>query len=171
MICFQYRFLSLKYDFTPFSLGQESAQKFLLVVAAISVPWMLLAKPFLEHRHHKQEYEKFSNESHHGPSSVHPRKYDFTEEMVHQIIHTIEVWIFDYFFLWQYCPSDRFSFQQNQSIFYPIVHSIHYNYFSLFGSLFLAPSPTLLHIYGFGRYPLLILNCQQCSGRKQWSQL
>jgi V-type H+-transporting ATPase subunit a len=63
-------------------LGQHALQYLLIILAMISVPWMLLTKPFLLR---KQEKEK--------PGSVlmdDNGKFDFVEVVILQGIHTIE---------------------------------------------------------------------------------
>ncbi|XAR72783.1 hypothetical protein NMG60_11019541 [Bertholletia excelsa] len=80
--------------------GQKTAQLVLLLLALVSVPWMLLPKPFLlkiqhQNRHHGQSYTPLqdtedtlqlgaTNDSH-----AH-EEFEFSEVFVHQLIHTIE---------------------------------------------------------------------------------
>ncbi|XP_075511255.1 V-type proton ATPase subunit a3-like isoform X1 [Primulina tabacum] len=79
--------------------GQKTAQLVLLLLALVSVPWMLFPKPFLlkrEHnRHHGESYaplpgtdESLQPEANHN-SHVH-EEFEFSEVFVHQLIHTIE---------------------------------------------------------------------------------
>ncbi|KAL6545993.1 V-type proton ATPase subunit a3 [Orobanche gracilis] len=79
--------------------GQKMAQIMLLLSALVSVPWMLLPKPFLlkmQHtRHHGESYEPLpdteeslssgANHDSHGHE-----EFEFSEIFVHQLIHTIE---------------------------------------------------------------------------------
>jgi len=96
-------------DFEMFP-NQQSIQQGLLAIAAISVPWMLLAKPLLlKHKHskparayvHHSTNDDLGPGAHMDPETHLPEKqashahgghaeFDFVEEMVHQIIHTIE---------------------------------------------------------------------------------
>ena len=81
--------------------GQRGFQSFLVLVAVICVPWMLLAKPLLIRRAHKQKLassvsriglaeeanqDEDDNTSHHGTGG----EFDFTEIIILQGIHTIE---------------------------------------------------------------------------------
>ncbi|KAL8250581.1 hypothetical protein R6Q59_034274 [Mikania micrantha] len=82
-------------------LGQKYFQLLLLFLALISVPWMLIPKPFLlkkqhEERHQGESYEPLGNlddnlgpeltDGSHGRHEV----FEFSEVVVHQLIHTIE---------------------------------------------------------------------------------
>jgi V-type H+-transporting ATPase subunit a len=97
---------------------QEIVQLILLAMALLAVPWMLLVKPlWLRHKHKKQtEYATIhADEDHdqigeeeeeeeeeeggtrggsrggdHGGHGEAEEEFDFGEEMVHQVIHTIE---------------------------------------------------------------------------------
>ncbi|RUP48507.1 V-type ATPase, V0 complex, 116kDa subunit family [Jimgerdemannia flammicorona] len=90
--------------------GQGPVQAFLLFVAAVCVPWMLLMKPYLL----KKEHEKAKSEGYHvateGAARVsyeedegdaaggavvaeamdEEEEFDFSEIMIHQTIHCIE---------------------------------------------------------------------------------
>ncbi|KAG8643957.1 hypothetical protein MANES_11G087300v8 [Manihot esculenta] len=80
--------------------GQKIAQQVLLLLALVSVPWMLLPKPLLlkkqhQDRHQGQSYtplqtteESLQVEVNHG-SNGH-EEFEFSEVFVHQLIHTIE---------------------------------------------------------------------------------
>ncbi|XP_073148737.1 V-type proton ATPase subunit a3-like [Henckelia pumila] len=79
--------------------GQKTVQLVLLLLALVSVPWMLFPKPFLlkrEHnRHHGESYaplpgtdESLQSEANHN-SHGHD-EFEFSEVFVHQLIHTIE---------------------------------------------------------------------------------
>jgi len=79
--------------------GQAGLQAFLVVMAVISVPWMLLPKPLLLRRNNK--YHKLTDEEHESDSHAevgqvaghvvgHGGEFDFSEVFMHQIIHTIE---------------------------------------------------------------------------------
>ncbi|KAL3621279.1 V-type proton ATPase subunit a3 [Castilleja foliolosa] len=79
--------------------GQKMTQIVLLLLALVSVPWMLLPKPFLlkmqHNRHHGESYEALpdseeslssgANHDSHGHE-----EFEFSEVFVHQLIHTIE---------------------------------------------------------------------------------
>ncbi|KAL5129941.1 V-type proton ATPase subunit a3 [Glycine soja] len=97
-----YMFLSPTDDLGENQLfaGQKNLQLVLLLLAAISVPWMLLPKPFIlkkqhEARHGVESYEPLqstdeslqveSNHDSHGHE-----EFEFSEVFVHQLIHTIE---------------------------------------------------------------------------------
>ncbi|ONK72717.1 uncharacterized protein A4U43_C04F22400 [Asparagus officinalis] len=79
---------------------QKLLQLVLLLLAFISVPWMLLPKPFLlkkqhQERHHGQSYAPLQStdvdvleEQNHG--SHDDEEFEFSEVFVHQLIHTIE---------------------------------------------------------------------------------
>eukprot|EP01138_Halocafeteria_seosinensis_P001467 gb/GECG01001503.1/.p1 GENE.gb/GECG01001503.1/~~gb/GECG01001503.1/.p1 ORF type:complete len:622 (+),score=66.39 gb/GECG01001503.1/:1-1866(+) len=104
---------------TPLYSGQSGVHMYLLLIAFICVPWMLLVKPFFEWRHHKQSKQSRSmtehgqehdsgfghvplngeTESVEGESVSMPEKTGGHEEeeefscgdtMVHQAIETIE---------------------------------------------------------------------------------
>ncbi|KAI4300056.1 hypothetical protein L6164_033474 [Bauhinia variegata] len=81
-------------------VGQKTLQLVLLVLALVSVPWMLIPKPFLlkkqhEDRHRGESYAPLqsteeslqleSNRDSHGHE-----EFEFSEVFVHQLIHTIE---------------------------------------------------------------------------------
>ncbi|KAG9441792.1 hypothetical protein H6P81_017646 [Aristolochia fimbriata] len=98
-----YMFLSPTDDLGENQLfvGQKTLQLVLLLLALISVPWMLLPKPLLmkkqyEERHRGQAYtmlqgadsESYDMEQEHG-SHGH-EEFVFSEIFVHQLIHTIE---------------------------------------------------------------------------------
>ncbi|KAK4429319.1 V-type proton ATPase subunit a2 [Sesamum alatum] len=82
-------------------MGQKFLQIVLLLAALVAVPWMLFPKPFLlkkqhEERHRGQSYARldstddnsFELEEHKG-SHGH-EEFEFSEVLVHQLIHTIE---------------------------------------------------------------------------------
>lgn len=75
--------------------GQRTVQMFLMFLAVIAVPWMLLPKPLiLRSRHNRrkqymrlrdeEDASRDDDEVHHGGG------FDFGEVFVHQMIHTIE---------------------------------------------------------------------------------
>ncbi|KAI8916015.1 V-type ATPase, V0 complex, 116kDa subunit family [Gorgonomyces haynaldii] len=79
--------------------GQGGVQVFLLLVAFIAIPWMLLAKPYILYQEHlktvgagyaptntqgEQEHNEEVDEHGHG------HEFDFSEIFIHQMIHTIE---------------------------------------------------------------------------------
>ncbi|KAE8698673.1 V-type proton ATPase subunit a3 [Hibiscus syriacus] len=82
--------------------GQKTAQIVLLLLALVSVPWMLLPKPFLlkkqhENRHQGQSYaplestdETLLSEANHDSHGHDHEEFEFGEVFVHQLIHTIE---------------------------------------------------------------------------------
>ncbi|WVZ02515.1 hypothetical protein V8G54_023321 [Vigna mungo] len=97
-----YMFLSPADDLGENQLfvGQKNLQLVLLLLAFISVPWMLLPKPFIlkkqhEARHGAESYTPLestdeslqadSNHDSHGHE-----EFEFSEVFVHQLIHTIE---------------------------------------------------------------------------------
>ncbi|KAL8556160.1 hypothetical protein ACS0TY_003812 [Phlomoides rotata] len=80
--------------------GQKTTQLALLLLALVSVPWMLLPKPFLlkmQHdRRHGESYaplpdtdESLQSGANHDDSHGH-EEFEFSEIFVHQLIHTIE---------------------------------------------------------------------------------
>lgn len=80
--------------------GQKTAQLVLLLLAFVSVPWMLLPKPFIlkmqhQDRHRGQSYEPLqSTDESLQPDTNHDshghEEFEFSEVFVHQMIHTIE---------------------------------------------------------------------------------
>lgn len=80
--------------------GQKTAQLVLLLLAFVSVPWMLLPKPFIlkmqhQARHQGQSYEPLqSTDESLQPETNHDshghEEFEFSEVFVHQMIHTIE---------------------------------------------------------------------------------
>eukprot|EP00842_Homolaphlyctis_polyrhiza_P000845 jgi/Hompol1/1761/HPOL_000017-RA len=121
-----YMFLSPGYVAMPLFPGQGGLQVFLLLLAFVTVPWMLLAKPYFLYREHQNTIGAGYNQTSHadavhvsieagsagqtGPSSDvqplvssedddegghgghggHGGSFDFSEVMIHQMIHTIE---------------------------------------------------------------------------------
>ncbi|KAH6780089.1 vacuolar proton ATPase A3 [Perilla frutescens var. hirtella] len=80
--------------------GQKTVQLVLLLLALVSVPWMLLPKPFLLKRQHDRHQgdsyaplpdteESLQSGANHGDSHGHA-EFEFSEVFVHQLIHTIE---------------------------------------------------------------------------------
>ncbi|KAJ8450916.1 hypothetical protein Cgig2_032541 [Carnegiea gigantea] len=97
-----YMFLSPTDDLGENQLfpGQKTAQLVLLLLALVSVPWMLLPKPFIlkaqhENRHQGESYvplqveESLQAEANHDSHDGH-EEFEFGEVLVHQLIHTIE---------------------------------------------------------------------------------
>lgn len=81
--------------------GQKGLQTALLIMALVSIPIMLLIKPLmLRHYHNESQHHRLveHDEEHHAPSSSHGggghdghgEEFDFSEIMIHQVIHTIE---------------------------------------------------------------------------------
>ncbi|KAH7575015.1 hypothetical protein JRO89_XS02G0035600 [Xanthoceras sorbifolium] len=80
--------------------GQKTAQLVLLLLAFVSVPWMLIPKPFIlkkqhQDRHQGESYtllqstdDSLQSETNHD-SHGH-EEFEFSEVFVHQLIHTIE---------------------------------------------------------------------------------
>ncbi|XP_010918985.1 V-type proton ATPase subunit a3 isoform X2 [Elaeis guineensis] len=99
-----YMFLSPTDDLGENQLfpGQKTLQLVLLLLALISVPWMLFPKPILlkkqhQERHQGQSYTMLQSteemlELDHGHSSHGHgnEEFEFSEVFVHQLIHTIE---------------------------------------------------------------------------------
>ncbi|KAH0465643.1 hypothetical protein IEQ34_005746 [Dendrobium chrysotoxum] len=97
-----YMFLSPTDDLGENQLfpGQKTLQLVLLLLAFISVPWMLLPKPFLlkkqyEQRHQGQAYARLQTTDNgsleeQDHDSHHHGEFEFSEVFVHQLIHTIE---------------------------------------------------------------------------------
>ncbi|XP_034375016.1 V-type proton ATPase 116 kDa subunit a 4 [Arvicanthis niloticus] len=87
---------------------QQEVQTFLVIIALVSVPWMLLIKPFvLRAKHQKSQLQSFTihedamEGDHSGPSAKktagahglkdgHEEEFNFGDIFVHQAIHTIE---------------------------------------------------------------------------------
>jgi len=67
--------------------GQTGVQIFLLVIALIAVPIMLLPKPFILKHRAKQRNRGFRPLEGH---EVEEEEFDFGEIFIHQVIHTIE---------------------------------------------------------------------------------
>ncbi|GJN30902.1 hypothetical protein PR202_gb19247 [Eleusine coracana subsp. coracana] len=100
-----YMFLSPTDDLGENQLfsGQKTVQLVLLLLALVSVPWMLIPKPLLLKKQHEQRHQghqytmlQGADESvgaelgeHHGDSNDH-EEFEFSEVFVHQLIHTIE---------------------------------------------------------------------------------
>eukprot|EP00026_Physarum_polycephalum_P002686 Phypoly_transcript_02694.p1 GENE.Phypoly_transcript_02694~~Phypoly_transcript_02694.p1 ORF type:complete len:828 (+),score=115.76 Phypoly_transcript_02694:179-2662(+) len=81
--------------------NQHLVQILLTIVALICIPVMLLVKPFLlKHYHQKGTHQRLDvqeeegslipHEGGHGGHGGHGEEFEFTEVMIHQIIHTIE---------------------------------------------------------------------------------
>ncbi|KAI3733252.1 hypothetical protein L1987_64472 [Smallanthus sonchifolius] len=98
-----YMFLSPTDDLGENQLfwGQKYLQILLLLLALVAVPWMLMPKPLLlkkqhEERHQGQAYaplhnldENFESDFSDKPHGEH-EEFEFSEVLVHQLIHTIE---------------------------------------------------------------------------------
>uniref|UniRef100_A0A0D9YCB6 V-type proton ATPase subunit a n=1 Tax=Oryza glumipatula TaxID=40148 RepID=A0A0D9YCB6_9ORYZ len=99
-----YMFLSPTDDLGENELfpGQKLVQLVLLLLALVSVPWMLIPKPFFlkkqhEQRHQGQQYtmlqatdESVTELEEHQDDPHHHEEFEFSEVFVHQLIHTIE---------------------------------------------------------------------------------
>ncbi|KAL2927239.1 V-type proton ATPase subunit a2 [Bienertia sinuspersici] len=77
--------------------GQKTAQMVLLLLALVSVPCMLLPKPFIlksqhQSRHQGDSYEPLQAEESLQVEATHGEheEFEFSEVLVHQLIHTIE---------------------------------------------------------------------------------
>ncbi|KAK2665404.1 hypothetical protein Ddye_003978 [Dipteronia dyeriana] len=82
--------------------GQKTAQLVLLLLALVSVPWMLFPKPFLlkkqhENRHQGESYallqstdDSLQSDTTHDSHGHGHEEFEFSEVFVHQLIHTIE---------------------------------------------------------------------------------
>jgi len=73
--------------------GQLYVQSVLIIIALVSIPWMLLTKPLYLKRQHKlrmQRPESPHDDDDHGDSHGEGGEFDFGEIMVKQGIHTIE---------------------------------------------------------------------------------
>jgi len=70
--------------------GQLYVQWLLMFLAAISVPWMLVFKPYLLRREHNRGYRALPESAHHDEEEEEEEEFDFGEIFIHQIIHTIE---------------------------------------------------------------------------------
>uniref|UniRef100_A0ACD5WNC7 Uncharacterized protein n=2 Tax=Avena sativa TaxID=4498 RepID=A0ACD5WNC7_AVESA len=99
-----YMFLSPTDDIGENQLfpGQKIVQPVLLLLALVSVPWMLIPKPFIlkkqhEQRHQGQHYtmlqateESVVQLGGHPENQHHHEEFEFSEVFIHQLIHTIE---------------------------------------------------------------------------------
>ncbi|KAG0330687.1 H(+)-transporting V0 sector ATPase subunit a [Podila horticola] len=90
--------------------GQGFVQGLLVLIAFICIPWMLFLKPYyLKHEHNKaramgyhqpsENYVRISTDSNHegeaggavvAEDSGHEEEFEFSEELIHQVIHTID---------------------------------------------------------------------------------
>jgi V-type H+-transporting ATPase subunit a len=99
-----YMFLSPTDDIGENQLfpGQKIVQPVLLLLALVSVPWMMIPKPFIlkkqhEQRHQGQHYtmlqateESVVQLGGHPENQHHHEEFEFSEVFIHQLIHTIE---------------------------------------------------------------------------------
>uniref|UniRef100_A0A4W2EM57 V-type proton ATPase subunit a n=1 Tax=Bos indicus x Bos taurus TaxID=30522 RepID=A0A4W2EM57_BOBOX len=93
----------------PLYQHQQKVQSFFVIMALISVPWMLLIKPFILRANHRKsqlqasripedttENTEGDNSGHiasvgaHGAQDDHDQEFNFGDIFVHQAIHTIE---------------------------------------------------------------------------------
>lgn len=76
--------------------NQGIVQLILIIIAVISVPTMLLAKPLIMRSQHSKSYAVLHEEDEEAPASQgghghgHGEEFDFGEVFIHQIIETIE---------------------------------------------------------------------------------
>lgn len=83
--------------------GQSGLQKFLILIAVLCIPWMLLAKPIMLKREYNQKASQGTRMDVNGsgaaggqqsadgaPPNVQPETFDTTEVFILQGIHTIE---------------------------------------------------------------------------------
>ncbi|KAI9237374.1 MAG: V-type ATPase, V0 complex, 116kDa subunit family [Podila humilis] len=90
--------------------GQAFVQGFLVLIALICIPWMLFLKPYyLKYEHNKaralgyhqpsENHVRISTDSNHegeaggavvAENSEHEEEFEFSEELIHQVIHTID---------------------------------------------------------------------------------
>ncbi|KAL8225755.1 hypothetical protein R6Q57_018312 [Mikania cordata] len=99
-----YMFLSPTDDLGENQLfwGQKYLQILLLLSALVAVPWMLIPKPLIlkrqhEERHQGQVYaplhsldENIESDLDYKPHGEEDKEFEFSEVLVHQLIHTIE---------------------------------------------------------------------------------
>nr|XP_042130482.1 V-type proton ATPase 116 kDa subunit a [Peromyscus maniculatus bairdii] len=93
----------------PLYSHQQEVQTFFVIIALVSVPWMLLIKPFiLRAQHQKSQLQSFTiheddiegghsstsaqkkTSGAHGTKDGHEEEFNFGDIFVHQAIHTIE---------------------------------------------------------------------------------
>ncbi|XP_037059541.1 V-type proton ATPase 116 kDa subunit a isoform X2 [Peromyscus leucopus] len=93
----------------PLYSHQQEVQTFFVIIALVSVPWMLLIKPFiLRAQHQKSQLQSFTiheddiegghsstsaqkkTTGAHGTKDGHDEEFNFGDIFVHQAIHTIE---------------------------------------------------------------------------------
>nr|XP_025147386.1 V-type proton ATPase 116 kDa subunit a isoform X2 [Bubalus bubalis] len=80
----------------PLYQHQQKVQSFFVIMALISVPWMLLIKPFILRANHRKSQLQASRipedttGNTEGDSSGHSASFNFGDIFVHQAIHTIE---------------------------------------------------------------------------------
>eukprot|EP00026_Physarum_polycephalum_P003104 Phypoly_transcript_03113.p1 GENE.Phypoly_transcript_03113~~Phypoly_transcript_03113.p1 ORF type:complete len:597 (+),score=88.24 Phypoly_transcript_03113:218-2008(+) len=77
-----------------FFAGQHTTQNILMVIAIICIPVMLLAKPLLLRKYHREQGQHHrvdqEDEGPIGADKPKEQEFEFAEVMIHQIIHTIE---------------------------------------------------------------------------------
>lgn len=72
----------------PLYSGQAGIQVFLLLIAFTMVPILLCVIPYMEKKHHEEKLKHKVH--HHGEEEEEDEHFDFSEIVIHQVIHTIE---------------------------------------------------------------------------------
>jgi hypothetical protein len=70
--------------------GQGGLQALLVLIAVVSVPILLFPKPCLERAEHMKKAAEKGHGHGEGGEDDEDEHYEFSEHMVHQVIHTIE---------------------------------------------------------------------------------
>ena len=72
-------------------LGQKWIQRLLVLIALVTIPWMLLVKPFMQMREHNQKASaRRQNVNGSGADGGGEEQFDTAEVFILQGIHTIE---------------------------------------------------------------------------------
>jgi hypothetical protein len=70
--------------------GQGGLQALLVLIAVVSIPILLFPKPCLERAEHTKKAAEKGHGHGEGGEDEEDEHYEFSEHMVHQVIHTIE---------------------------------------------------------------------------------